>query len=94
MNEFLYEGTVLVQARIGVDGHVQDAEVATLRPGRKPSYGDYPALQGRDIDEAIKKAIQSWVFEPAKCDGLPIVKNILIPFKAEVRGAGVTRLEF
>jgi hypothetical protein len=44
-----------------------------------------PALEGRDVDNAVIEAVRKWVFEPAKCDGVPMVQNILIPFEAEVR---------
>ena len=30
-------------------------------------------------------AVRKWVFEPAKCDGVPMVENTLITFQAEVR---------
>lgn len=93
MNEFMFEGTVVVQARIGIDGHVQDAQVADLGFAPKGPTGTYPAPEGREVTEVLTEEIRKWVFEPAKCDGLPTVQNILIPFKTEVRGAGVTRLE-
>jgi TonB family protein len=84
MNELLFEGTVAVQVRIGVDGRVQEAQIVNPRhivglPGVAP------ALEGRDVDNAVIEAVRKWVFEPAKCDGVPMVQNILIPFKAEVR---------
>jgi hypothetical protein len=64
---------------------VQEAKVAT--PHGKPQglTGLTPALDGHDVDGAIVDAVRKWVFEPAKCDGVPMVENTLITFQAEVR---------
>jgi hypothetical protein len=87
MNQIRYEGPVLVQARVGVDGLVQDAQVV-----RFPAYlgvsGLPPKQQNQDMDDALISTVRKWTFEPGKCDGAPMVQNILIPFKAEVT-AGV-----
>jgi len=84
MNEWLFEGSIVVQARIGVDGRVQEARVA---PHGKPQGlpGVTPALDGSDVDNAIVDAVRKWVFEPAKCDGVPMVENTLITFQAAVQ---------
>ena len=85
MNEWLFEGSIAVQARIGVDGRVQEAIVATPHGTPQGLPGLTPGLEGRDVDSAIVDAVRRWVFEPAKCDGVPMVENTLITFQAEVR---------
>jgi hypothetical protein len=82
INEFLFEGTVAVQARIGVDGRVQEARIASPR---RVLAGVAPALEGRDVENAVLEAVRGWVFEPARCDGIPMVENTLITFEAEIR---------
>ena len=85
LNEWLFEGSIAVQARIGVDGRVQEAQIAS--PHGKPLGlpGVNPGLEGRDVDNAVLEAVRKWVFEPARCDGVPMVDNTLITFRAEVR---------
>ena len=85
MNEWGFEGPVAVQARIGVDGRVQEAKVANPHGGPQGLPGVTPGWDGRDVDAAIVDAVRKWVFEPAKCDGVPMVENTLITFQAEIR---------
>jgi hypothetical protein len=85
MNEWLFEGSVAVQARIGVDGRVQEAQIANPRQGPRGFPGLTPSLDGQDVYSVILEAVRKWVFEPAKCDGLPMVDNTLITFRVDVR---------
>jgi hypothetical protein len=85
MNEWLFEGSVVVQARIGVDGRVQEAQIANQHSQVQGITGVTPGIDGRDLDAAVLDAVRKWVFEPAKCDGAPMVENTLITFRAEIR---------
>lgn len=50
-----HTGQVIVDVKIGTDGHVEKTEIAqTVSP---------------DLDEAALAAVKKWVFEPARCDG-------------------------
>ncbi|HLK81569.1 MAG TPA: energy transducer TonB [Xanthobacteraceae bacterium] len=54
-----YKGVVIVDVKIGTDGRVEKAEVAqTVHP---------------DLDQAAVDAVKEWVYQPAKCDGEPVV---------------------
>ncbi len=54
-----YKGIVIVDVKIGTDGHVEKAGIAqTVHP---------------DLDQAALDAVKQWVYEPAKCDGETVV---------------------
>ncbi len=55
-------GTVVVQAKVGMDGHVgRDAVLQTVNP---------------ELDKAAEEAVRGWVFDPATCDGQPMEQRI------------------
>lgn len=83
LNEFGYEGTVIVQARIGVDGRVQDVQVVNNSFSSSQSPSAYRPR--RDIEKVLEDAVRQWQFEPARCDGMPIVDNVAFPVLTEVR---------
>lgn len=83
INEFEFEGTVLIQARIGVDGSVQDVQIARSPYSSTPSTASYRGR--RDVDSALEDAVRKWQFEPARCDGAPMVDNVVFPVTVEVR---------
>jgi periplasmic protein TonB len=62
------EGTVIVEAVIGVDGHVQSAR--SLRPT--------PFLE-----EAALDAVRQWVFTPTRLNGeaVPVVMTVTVDFR-------------
>ncbi len=58
-------GTVVVQVKVGADGHVaRDAVLQTVSP---------------ELDKAAEDAVRRWVFEPARCDGEPMEQRIDVP---------------
>jgi|HubBroStandDraft_6_1064221.scaffolds.fasta_scaffold31875_4 hypothetical protein len=83
INEFEFEGTVLIQARIGVDGRVQDAQIARSPYSSTPSTSFFRGR--RDVDSVLEDAVKKWQFEPARCDGAPMVDNVVFPVTVEVR---------
>jgi len=62
------EGTVIIEAVIGVDGHVQSAR--SLRPA--------PFLE-----EAALEAVRQWVFTPTRLNGeaVPVVMTVTVDFR-------------
>ena len=85
----VFVGGMLVQARIGVDGKVQDAQ-GIWNPAYATQPGPAPPLAGKGMTKAVTDeqkpfvdAVKQWTFELATCDGVPIVENILIPFNAD-----------
>jgi hypothetical protein len=90
VGEIRYVGGMLVQARIGVDGHVQDAQAIrnkayATQPG--PPLHPEPDNMTKavmEVEQTFLYVVKHWIFEPAKCDGAPVVENILIPFKVNV----------
>src|SRR5205807_10036865 len=63
-----YQGTVILQAIIGPDGHPQNLHVARSL--------------GMGLDEKAIEAVTHWRFEPGKKDGVPVpvVFNIEVDF--------------
>ncbi len=53
-----YQGTVILTITVGPDGRVHDPRVTRSL--------------GLGLDEQALKAVQSWTFEPAKKDGVPV----------------------
>ncbi|HET7226392.1 MAG TPA: energy transducer TonB [Candidatus Eisenbacteria bacterium] len=60
------QGTVIVQALVGRDGHVQDTRIAHSIPG---------------LDEAALTCVRKWEFKPARSKGQPISVWVTIPVK-------------
>ena len=62
------EGTVILEAVIGIDGTVQDARV--LRP--------FPYL-----DDAALEAVRQWLFTPTRLNGepVPVVMTVTVTFR-------------
>ena len=62
------EGTVILEAVIGIDGTVQDARV--LRP--------VPYL-----DDAALEAVRQWLFTPTRLNGepVPVVMTVTVTFR-------------
>jgi protein TonB len=60
------EGTVLVQALVGTDGHVKDAKVVKSIPG---------------LDAAAEAAVRQWVFKPAMARGRPVAVWVAVPVR-------------
>ena len=62
------EGTVIIEAVIGVDGHVQSAR--SMRPA--------PFLE-----EAALEAVRQWVFTPTRLNGaaVPVVMTVTVDFR-------------
>lgn len=90
IGRFAFEGRMLVQATIGIDGKVQNAQAVrnpayATQPGPPlPQVGDVDMTRAiMDAEKVFVGTVKQWRFEPAKCDGVPVVENILIPFKAE-----------
>jgi hypothetical protein len=88
VGEISYGAGMLVQARVGVDGRVQDAQAVRNRayatqPGPPlPQAGDVDMTRAlMDAEETFVGTVKQWTFEPAKCDGVPVVENILIHFR-------------
>jgi hypothetical protein len=90
VGQWAFLGRILVQAKIGVDGKVEDAQAV-----RNPSYAIQPGPPGPlqsddtrkafiDVEKAFLDVVEKWTFEPAKCDEAPVVENILIPFETEL----------
>jgi TonB family protein len=66
-----FEGTVVLQAVIGVDGVAHDIKVL-----RSLGYG---------LDEQAVKALQKWTFKPASSDGKPVPSLIAIEVPFHLR---------
>lgn len=64
------DGTVLVQALIGKDGHVKDTRVTKSIP---------------ILDEAAVQAVRQWVFVPAKLKGKPVAVWVGAPVKFSLK---------
>ena len=60
------DGTVLVQALVGKDGHVKDAKVVKSI-----------AM----LDDAAVKAVKQWVFKPALSNNKPVAVWVAVPVK-------------
>lgn len=60
------EGTVIVQALVGRDGHVKDTRVVNSIPL---------------LDEAAVQAVRQWVFKPAMAKHQPVAVWVAIPVK-------------
>lgn len=63
-----WEGTVLVSARVGVDGAVQSV--------RLERSSGHPCL-----DDAAIEAARDWRFSPATLDGAPIEEEVQVPIR-------------
>jgi TonB family protein len=64
------EGTVMVQALVAKNGHVEDACIAKSIP---------------DLDKAALRAVIHWEFKPAKSGGQPIAVWVAVPVKFSLR---------
>ena len=62
--DFSGEGTVIVQALVGTDGHVKDTRVVKSMPA---------------LDESAVAAVRQWVFQPAKRQGQPVAIWVACP---------------
>ena len=62
------EGTVIIEAVIGVDGHVQSARSLRLTPF---------------LEEAALDAVRQWVFTPTRLNGVavPVVMTVTVDFR-------------
>lgn len=60
------QGTVIIQALVGRDGHVQDARIAHSIPG---------------LDDAALTCVRQWEFKPASNKGQPVAVWVAIPVK-------------
>jgi TonB family protein len=64
------EGTVLVQALVGEDGHVRDIKVVKSIP--------VP-------DDSVLRAVRQWVFKPAMAHGRPVAVWVAVPVRYTLR---------
>ena len=64
------DGTVLVQALIGKDGHVKDTRVTKSIPM---------------LDAAAVRAVLQWTFAPAKSKGKPVAVWVAVPVKFSLK---------
>ena len=64
------DGTVLVQALIGRDGHVKDTRVTNSIPL---------------LDAAAVRAVLQWTFVPAKSKGKPVAVWVAVPVKFSLK---------
>ena len=64
------DGTVLVQALIGKDGHVKDTRVTKSIPM---------------LDGAAVRAVLQWTFVPAKSKGRPVAVWVAVPVKFSLK---------
>lgn len=64
------DGTVLVQALIGKDGHVKDTRVTKSIPM---------------LDAAAERAVRQWTFVPAKSKGKPVAVWVAVPVKFRLK---------
>ena len=64
------DGTVLVQALIGKDGHVKDTRVTKSIPM---------------LDGAAVRAVLQWTFVPAKSKGKPVAVWVAVPVKFSLK---------
>ena len=60
------DGTVLVQALVGKDGHVKDTKVLRSIP---------------PLDDAAVNAVRQWVFKPARTAGKPVAVWVAVPVR-------------
>ena len=60
------EGTVIVQALVGVDGRVRNTTVIKSIPG---------------LDDAALEAVRQWVFKPASTGGKPVAVWVAVPVR-------------
>ncbi len=60
------DGTVMVQALIGKDGHVKDTRITKSIPM---------------LDDAAVRAVRQWTFVPAKSKGKPVAVWVAVPVK-------------
>ena len=62
------EGMVIIEAVIGVDGHVQSARSLRLTPF---------------LEEAALEAVRQWVFTPTRLNGIavPVVMTVTVDFR-------------
>jgi protein TonB len=64
-------GTVMVEALVGKDGHVQATKIVRSIP---------------ELDAAAEAAVKKWVFEPAKSKGEPVAVWVAVPIKFSIDG--------
>ncbi|MCA0268852.1 MAG: energy transducer TonB [Bacteroidetes bacterium] len=74
------EGQVLIATRLDERGRVVEAQVAEH---------DDP-----DFEEVSLRAVRSWRFSPATCDGQPVSSAMLIPVRFRTRGGTGIRGRF
>jgi protein TonB len=60
------QGTVMVQALVGTDGHVHDVRIVHSIPM---------------LDDAAKAAVMQWKFKPARSAGKPVAAWVGVPIK-------------
>ena len=60
------DGTVLVQALVGKDGHVKDVRIQKSQPM---------------LDAAAEAAVRQWVFKPALSNNKPVAVWVAVPVK-------------
>lgn len=64
------EGTVPVQAPVGKDGRVRDAQIVKSIP---------------ELDEAAGAAVRRWAFRPAMAGGKPVAVWVAVPVRFSLR---------
>lgn len=64
------DGTVLVQALIGKDGHVKDTRITNSIPM---------------LDDAAVRAVRQWTFVPAKSKDKPVAVWVAVPVKFSLK---------
>ncbi len=63
------EGTVLVAAEVDINGRAVGAKISRSSP---------------DLDAAALRSIAGWSFSPAKKDGKPMAKQVVVPIHFEL----------
>jgi protein TonB len=63
-----YEGSVLLDVRVGADGRAEDVKIAV-----SSGY--------RLLDRAALRAVASWRFEPARRNGRAVAMRVTVPIR-------------